>query len=93
VQVALSQLYMPLLTQAAHRWEPDASNNDARQDFFVTLTKSADTIGEAVGILNSGFMLRRPEKVRFPARGCSRWYFWPVGLICERRRLTQTCGA
>ncbi len=55
---------MPLITHASKRWDADVTSSEATSDFFEMLTKLCSTLSDAVGTLDSGFVLRRPDKVR-----------------------------
>lgn len=60
--MTLSELYLPLLRQAAGSWGRDMGD-DTAGDFFQTYGKFVDTLGEAVSTLQGGFSLKRPERL------------------------------
>jgi len=70
--VTLSELYVPLIQHSAQGWDAEVTSADATQEFFWILNKCSDTVGAAVSTLNSGFMLRKPDKVRRAAAGRAR---------------------
>ena len=64
LQVALSELYLPLLQLASCDWEQGISCEEGTSEFFfLHYNKFCETLGEAVNTLQGGFTLRRPERM------------------------------
>jgi hypothetical protein len=62
LQVALSELYLPLLQQQSSSWEQGMSSGEegTSEFFFAHYGKFCETLGEAVNTLQGGFTLRCP---------------------------------
>tara|TARA_B110001452_G_scaffold254569_1_gene246263 strand:+ start:200 stop:1330 length:1131 start_codon:yes stop_codon:yes gene_type:complete len=62
LQANMSELFMPLVTQASGSWERTITE-EASGEFFGTLGKFHLTLNDAVNSLQGGFTLRKPEKM------------------------------
>ena len=62
LQANMSELFMPLVTQASGTWERTITE-EASGEFFGTLSKFHLTLNDAVNSLQGGFTLRKPEKM------------------------------
>ena len=76
-QVAISELYLPLITHASKGWDEAVRLSESTGDLFKTLSQACETMKEAVQTRHSAPILRKPQQAlpRRSHRTCSP-YFW-----------------